>query len=132
LKKSKFLADEVKYLGFILSNKGICANLEKIEAIQKLTILKSCKELQSFIGLCSFIRGTVNCESEYMAPLTDLLSTKKQFKWTEAHTYVFKQVQEAVMHSTMLRFPDYSLPFEVFCDMSKFQVSAIIAQKTQK
>jgi RNase H-like domain found in reverse transcriptase len=67
-----------------------------------------------------------------MAPLTDLLSTKKQLKWTEAHTNAFKQVQEAVMWSTMLSFPDYSLPFEVFCDTLKYQVSAIITQKTQK
>jgi RNase H-like domain found in reverse transcriptase len=128
----KFLADEVKYLGFILLNKGIRANPEKIEAIKKLTVPKSRKELRSFIGLCSFICGTVNRYSEYMAPLTDLLSMKKQFKWTEAHTDAFKQVQEAVMQSTMLSFPDYSLPFEIFCDASKYQVGAIIAQKTPK
>jgi RNase H-like domain found in reverse transcriptase len=67
-----------------------------------------------------------------MAPLTDLLSTKKQLKWTDQHTEAFKRVQEAVMRNTMLSYPDYSLPFEVFCDALKYQVGTIIAQKTHK
>jgi RNase H-like domain found in reverse transcriptase len=45
---------------------------------------------------------------------------------------LFKRVQEAVLQSTMLSFPDYSWPFEVFCDASKYQVGAIIAQKSHK
>jgi Reverse transcriptase (RNA-dependent DNA polymerase)/RNase H-like domain found in reverse transcriptase len=130
LEKSHFFASKVKYLGFILSREGIRSDPEKVSAIKNIAIPKTRKQLRSFIGLCSFIRETINRYSDRMAPLTDLLSTKKAFKWTNDHTLAFKAVQTAVINSTMLSFPDYTRPFEIFCDASNVQLGAIVAQKT--
>ena len=47
LEKSKFIADEVQFLGFNLSEHGITPAKDKIEAIQKFPIPKNKKQLQS-------------------------------------------------------------------------------------
>jgi Reverse transcriptase (RNA-dependent DNA polymerase) len=108
LEKSHFFAMKVKYLGFILSREGLRPDPEKVTAIKNIAIPKTRKQLRSFIGLCSFIREMINRYSDRMAPLTDLLSTKKPFKWTDEHTIAFKEVQKAVVKATMLSFPDYT------------------------
>jgi RNase H-like domain found in reverse transcriptase len=123
------LAEQVKYLGFILLREGILPDLDKVAVIQYLAIPKTRGQLHSFFGICSFIRETINRYSDLMAPLTNLLLTKKVFKWTDAHTKVFKAVQAAVMQATMLLFPDYSCPFKILSDALNYEVGAIIAQK---
>ena len=54
LEKSKFLADEVQFLGFNLSGNGITPSQEKVESIQKFPTPKNKKQLQSFLGLCNY------------------------------------------------------------------------------
>jgi RNase H-like domain found in reverse transcriptase len=44
----------------------------------------------------------------------------------------FQNVQQAVTQHVMLSSPDYTQPFKVFCDASKYQVRSIIAQNTEK
>jgi hypothetical protein len=73
LKKSKFIAEQVNYWA-LLSPKGICGDLEKVAAVQNLGIPSNRKELQSYIGLCTFICGMINQYSKIT--MTDLLSTK--------------------------------------------------------
>ena len=47
LEKSKFIADEVQFFGFNLSEHGITPSQDKIESIQKFPTPKNKKELQS-------------------------------------------------------------------------------------
>ena len=131
LPKSHFFAKEAKYLGFILSSEGIRPDPKKIKAVEALAVPKTRKQLRSFIGFCSFIRETINRYSELTAPLTSLLSPKKKFEWKQEHTAAFHAVKQAVIRATMLSFPNYSLPFEIFTDASTYQIGSIIAQHTE-
>ena len=56
LEKSKFIADEVQFLGFNLSERGITPSQDKIEAIQQFPTPKNKKQLQSFLGICNYDR----------------------------------------------------------------------------
>jgi Reverse transcriptase (RNA-dependent DNA polymerase) len=72
LKKSKFITEEMKSLGFFLSPKGIHPAPEMLRQF-RIWVQRNRKELHSFIGL---FHGMINQYSEIMAPLTDLLSRK--------------------------------------------------------
>ena len=54
--KSKFLQTEIHFLGFIITQEGILANPDKVEAIMRFPEPKNIKQLQSFLGLCNFYR----------------------------------------------------------------------------
>ena len=58
LDKSKFIAREVQFLGFNLTEKGISPSLEKVEAIQRFPTRKNRKQLQSFLGICNYYRNS--------------------------------------------------------------------------
>ena len=64
-----------------------------------------------------------------LAPLTELCGAKHKFKWTDLHENAFNQAKKLVAEDVLLRFPDHTLPFEIFTDASAFQIGATIKQK---
>ena len=54
-KKSKFDLEEGKLLGHIISKEGIKIDANMVEAIQKIDIPRTKKEIQSFIGRVNFL-----------------------------------------------------------------------------
>ncbi len=52
-KKNDFGAIQIYYLGHVVSNKGIVANLRKIKVVAEWPIFKDKIEVKSFIGLAS-------------------------------------------------------------------------------
>ena len=66
--KCKFAETQVKYLGFILNEKGLSADPEKINAVQSFPAPKTVKHVQRFLGLTNFYRRYIkkllkNCSS---------------------------------------------------------------------
>ena len=54
LEKCKFLAEEVKYLGHVVTGLGVRPDCKKIECIKKWPTPKTADELHSFLGLASY------------------------------------------------------------------------------
>ena len=130
LKKSKFCADEMKYLGFIFTKQGIRADPKKTEAIQNLTSLKNRREVRSFIGMANYLRNHIHRYSHHAAPLTDLLKEKKtKFIWNDKAQQAFETLKKLISQAVMLNFPDYDKPFVLFTDASKYQIGAVLMQK---
>ena len=85
--KSKFLQQEIHFLGFIISPKGIEANPEKVESIMRFPEPKNIKQLQSFLGLCNFYR---KFQKNY-AQITTELQKNKPSRWGEEERSHFKR-----------------------------------------
>jgi len=54
--KSQFALEEGKLLGHIVSAAGVQIDPERVKAIQALTIPRSKKDIQSFLGKINFVR----------------------------------------------------------------------------
>ena len=52
--KCEFDKESLEYLGFIIGKDGIAVHLKKLETIKSWPILKSVKEVQSFLGFANF------------------------------------------------------------------------------
>ena len=63
-----------------------------------------------------------------MAPLTDLTSKNKPFKWKEEHQKAFEAVKAAIVKDVMLSYPDFYQPFHIYTDASDVQLGAVITQ----
>ncbi len=79
--------------------------------------------------------------SKMLAPLTDLVGewgetkttkknkTKKQpWKWDPIHQQAFNNPKAAIAKETVLAYPDFSKPFEIFAGASSIQLGAVITQ----
>lgn len=79
LPKCEFIRQNIKFLGHIISPKGISMDPEKLKAIQEFPQPRNKKELQSFIGFVSFYRKFASHHASHIGPLINLI--KKGEKW---------------------------------------------------
>lgn len=69
LDKCRFLYDEIEFLGYIVSEKGIRPSDHGIVAVKSFPIPKCIRDVQSFLGLCSYFRKFIENFSLIAGPL---------------------------------------------------------------
>ena len=88
---SFFGKPELEYLGYWVTRQGIQPLPKKVQALQQLAPPKTRRQLRRFLGLVNYYRDMWIRLSEALAPLTELTSEKKPFKWTENVIWLSKQ-----------------------------------------
>ena len=129
LEKSKFIADEVQFLGFNLSENGITPSHEKIEAIQSFPTPKNKKQLQSFLGICNYYRKFQSNYSKLTAEFSHQLSSKDKWKWGAEQDTTFQLIKEKFLESIMLHHPDFKKAFYMNCDASDVSLGSVLYQE---
>ena len=54
------------------------------------------------------------------------MRTKKAWNWTDKCTKAFERVKYCLTHAPVLRMPDFSKPFEVVADASKYASGGVL------
>jgi hypothetical protein len=67
-------------------------------------------------------------QSNVLAPLAALTSKTTPWKWTEQHNKAFETMKNIVSKDTLLTYPNFEIPFEIYTDASKTQLGAVICQ----
>ena len=76
LKKSQFALSKGKLLGHIVSAKGVKIDPVQVEEIWKLSIPRSKRDLQSFLGKINFVRRFIPNFCELVKHITSMLKNK--------------------------------------------------------
>ncbi|XP_074298764.1 putative mitochondrial protein AtMg00860 [Silene latifolia] len=111
LEKYTFLASEIKFLGYIISGRGISLDQDKIDAIKSWLIPKSITEVMGFHGLPSFYRRFIKNFSAVAAPITECMK-KGEYKWTENAQQAFNLIKRMLCEAPVLRLPYFNCLFE--------------------
>lgn len=111
LKKCSFFQREVKFLGHIIDEYSITTDLAKIEKVLGWAEPISVKQLSTFLGFAVYYRKFIANYSGIAAPLTSLLSKKKEWQWTEAQQTAFDTLKAALTSAPVLAFPNEVDPF---------------------
>jgi transposase InsO family protein len=128
LKKCQFFKSEVKVLGFIVGQKGISIDPEKISVIQSLEKPKNVADLRSVLGVLSWLRRFVPNFARMALPLTSLLSKSREWKWTTIEETALAELKKAFIQNAILVFPDFLKPFELSTDASGKAIGAVLTQ----
>eukprot|EP00118_Oscarella_pearsei_P017903 m.180288 g.180288 ORF g.180288 m.180288 type:complete len:1472 (+) comp39243_c0_seq11:859-5274(+) len=119
---------ELRYLGYIISSKGVSADPQKIHAIQSLVPPTTKSLLRSFLGLTSYYRRFVPRYATVAEPLTNLLKDENTFTWSATQQEAFDALKQCLCVAPVLNHPDWSRPFLLQTDASDYAVAAILAQ----
>ena len=71
--KYTFGVDELIFLGYVVSSKGIKPSPEKVQAILDFPKSKTAKQLRRYLGMINFYRMGMADTARMLAPLNDLL-----------------------------------------------------------
>jgi hypothetical protein len=139
--KSLLCAHEIEYLGYTLTKDRLEPQPKKVQAILALNLPNNVKELKNFLGMVQCYHYMWARCSEMLAPLTDLVgeckkrkttkknkTKKKPWRWDPIHQQAFDNVKAAVTKETVLAYPDFLKPFEIYMDASATELGAVIAQ----
>lgn len=79
-RKCTLFSKQVKYLEHVISEKGVEADAEKVEAVRKWPEPVNKTQVRSFIGLCSYYRNCIANFAEIARPLHRLTNASVAFK----------------------------------------------------
>jgi hypothetical protein len=131
-KKSLFSMKKGKLLGHIVSTEGVRIAPSKVEAIQTLSLPRSRKEVQAFLGKINFLRRFISNFTELVKHITTILRKGNEVKWTNEPRESFVQIKKALTEASMLISLDYSKDFLVFSFASFDTITAVLLQKNEE
>ena len=131
IRKCEFMQTEVKYLGLIISNRGVRMDPEKLEAIKGWRSPTSQRDVRSFIGFASFYRRFIRSFSALAHPLTELTKgSRKDFRWNDKAEHSFQSLKESFLNVSILTHFDYDRPSVVETDASDFCTAGVLSQRS--
>ncbi|XKL60483.1 hypothetical protein PGB90_007540 [Kerria lacca] len=130
--KSEFYLTQVKYLGHIVSIKGISPDPEKTSKLKTYPQPKNIKEVQQFLGLAGYYRKFVPNYSSISKPLTLLLHKNCKFEWNNQTQEAFSKLIKILTSDLLLQYPDFSKTFYLNTDASNFAIGAVLQQHSKE
>ena len=67
--------------------------------------------------------------SHTLAPLTKLMSIKRNFEWTQVKQDAFEKIKRIVALNTLLTYPDFNEIFKIHNNARTSQLGVVISQK---
>lgn len=126
--KCSLFGKEVKYLGHIVSERGISTDPEKISAVRDWPVPQNRKQLRSFLGFCSYYRKFITGFSLIAKPLFTLTEHQVKFEWSSSCQEAFQELKQKLISSPILSFPKEQGQFILDTDASNHGVGAVLSQ----
>jgi hypothetical protein len=130
-KKYHFSLRDNKLLGHIVSIDGVKIDPSRVEAIQKLSLPRSKKDIQSFLGTINFIKRFIANFAELTKHITCMLIKDSEVKWTEEARHSFENIKEAIMTAPVLISPNFDKVFYIFSFASNDTIAIVLLQKNE-
>ena len=115
-----------KLLGFIVSQRGIEVNPEKIKAIQNIERPACLKDIQRLTGSAVAISRFISRLGDKALPLYKLLKKSDNFVWTEEADAALAQLKCTLTHAPILAAPREREPLLLYLSATNFVISAVI------
>lgn len=128
----QFHLQEVEFLGYVISEKGIKMDPAKVDSVTSWPTPKSPHDVRMFLGLANFYRRFISGFSKVAAPLMRLLkkeSLARRFRWVEEAQSAFDLLRQAFTSAPILRHYDPSLPLVLEADASNYALGAVVSQR---
>ena len=83
-----------KFLGYMVTHRGIEVNPDQIRAIKNLQPLRNPKEVQKLTGMTVTLNRFISRSADRCRPFFQLLHKWKGFEWTKECALAFQQLKE--------------------------------------
>lgn len=127
LSKCKFFEKEVKYLGHVISEKGLSKSLDKIKAIQEISRPTNVDEVRKFLGMMMYYSKFIKDASHMLYPLNRLLRNNVRFHWSADCEAAFIKAKTEIASDRILIPFNPDLPVTLATDASPYGISGVLS-----
>ncbi|XP_015935314.1 uncharacterized protein LOC107461347 [Arachis duranensis] len=121
-----------KFLGFMLTSRGIEANPEKCKAVLNMASPKTIKEVQQLAGriatLSRFLPAVANRSYHFF----QTFSKGKKFAWTDQCENSFTELKQSLTSPLILQRPETGKPLYLYLSVSNHAISSVLVTETGK
>ena len=118
-----------KFLGFLVSNRGIEVDPSKIKAILEMLPPRSEKEIKGFLGRLQYISRFVTKNTSTCEPIFKILKKNEPHTWNDEHQRAFELIKEYLLHPPILVLPQHGKLVLLYLSIIKDKVRSILAQE---
>jgi hypothetical protein len=127
--KCVFGVKKGKFLGCLVSTKGIEANPGKIEAILRMEPPSTKKGAQRLAGRLASLNRFISRSAERNIPFFEILKSAEVFQWGPAQQKAFEELKQHLIDLTTLTPPSTGVPLLLYVAASHSAVSAALVQE---
>ncbi|CAL1412854.1 unnamed protein product [Linum trigynum] len=130
--KCVFGAEAGKFLGFMITNRGIEANPKQIEAIRSLKPPKTIKEIQAFNGKMAALGQFIPRSADKCSPFFQMLKkTASKLQWNEECDKAFALLTNQLSSPPVLSAPIRGERLYLYLAVSEQAVSSALVRRAQ-
>jgi hypothetical protein len=124
--KCVFGVSRGKLLGYIVSQRGIEPNLEKVTALERMGPIRDLKGVQKVLGCLAALSRFISLLGKKGLPLYRLLKKHERFSWTVEAQEALDKLKAMLAHAPILTPPQDSEPLYLYIAATTQVVSAVI------
>ena len=104
--KCAFGVGASKFLGYLITDRGIEINPDQINVVKCLKPPSNSKEVQILIGMLAALNRFISKFADRCRPFYQLLKKWKGFQWDEECDIAFQDLKDYLMQAPMLTAPE--------------------------
>ena len=126
--KCQWFKHSVKYLGHVVSARGIECDPDKIQAVKDWPVPRSVTQVRQFLGFAAYYRKFISHFSETAQPLTNLTKKSVRFYWDEKCQHAFETLKQLLVTAPVLAYPTDEGDYVLDTDASNYTMGAVLSQ----
>ena len=115
-----------KFLGYLITNRGIKVNLDQIEAVKRFKPPSNSKEVQVLTEMLAALNRFISKFVDHCWPFYQLLKKWSGFQWNEECDRAFRDLEDYLMQAPMLTAPEPGEDLFMYLSVSDHAVSVVL------
>ncbi|CAH9090598.1 unnamed protein product [Cuscuta epithymum] len=128
-KKCTFGVQGGKFLGYLVSRRGIEVNPEKIQAIINMEPPRNIKEVQRLMGRLAALNRFLSKSAEKSLPFFQIMRKATSFKWTTECQQAFEELKQYLASPPVLSKPQTGETLFLYLGVSTSAVSSVLIRE---
>ncbi|KAH9715068.1 hypothetical protein KPL71_020894 [Citrus sinensis] len=129
--KCAFGVESEKFLGFMVSHRGIEANPEKIQAIVQMTSPYNLKEMQSLTGRLAALSRFISKATDKCQPFFQVIRKGKKTEWTPECEEALRNLKQYLQQAPLLSTPRDGDKLYLYLAGSDRAVSSVLVREEE-
>ncbi|XP_073035186.1 uncharacterized protein [Primulina eburnea] len=127
--KCTFGVKSGKFLGFMVTERGIEVNPEKVRSITEMASPKSVKDVQRLTGRIAALSRFISRSAHRSYPFFQALRKAKEFGWDEKCEKAFEELKNHLAGLPVLEKPGPGEKFWVYLSATEYAVSSVLIRE---